>query len=405
MQGERLPEGIRGRTGISDVGHWSHASGDSLWVVCVESEEVLETLEAEWMDLFARTANRNPFLSFDWMAKWWTHWGHPCRLFLVTVRDRSHRLVGLAPLYISRRGGGMGLIRRLGFIADDHVGSDHLDLLVDPGYQAAAVDAIGDVVIQRRSLWDYIEWRDTDGDAPTMQRLRCRLSRTYGMVEEAVPACLCPYLPLPKSFEEYLKELGPNQRYNFRRRWRSLERGGGVEFVTLRGGADVLAHFEELVRLHRARFSDKDHQSAFLDPTVLAFHRGVLARRSGHQWECLHLLRVNGATVAALYGFAMADKFLFYQCGMDPAWSRHSVGLVIMGLSIEASIKEGHREFDFLRGGESYKFLWTDQRRHTVTIRFFDQRFRSLCVHAYVRIRQQLALAKQGIFAAKDYNG
>jgi CelD/BcsL family acetyltransferase involved in cellulose biosynthesis len=58
--------------------------------------------------------------------------------------------------------------------------------------------------------------------------------------------------------------------------------------------------------------------------------------------------------------------FYFYQSGFDPRYSPHSVGLVTMGLSIEAAIKDGAEEFDLLHGDEKYKSLWAKDQRDLV---------------------------------------
>lgn len=55
----------------------------------------------------------------------------------------------------------------------------------------------------------------------------------------------------------------------------------------------------------------------------------------------------RGKVIAALSGFSASKRFAFYECGMGPAWSRLSVGLVMMGCGIEEAIRTGHEEFDF----------------------------------------------------------
>src|SRR5204862_1175401 len=77
------------------------------------------------------------------------------------------------------------------------------------------------------------------------------------------------------------------------------------------------------------------------------------------------------APVAAWYGFAWGDTVYFYQSGRDPAWERHSVGLVLMGTMIQRAIERGYRRFDFLRGADPYKRQWTTTDRMTEQITIF----------------------------------
>jgi CelD/BcsL family acetyltransferase involved in cellulose biosynthesis len=86
-------------------------------------------------------------------------------------------------------------------------------------------------------------------------------------------------------------------------------------------------------------------------------------------WSRVYLLHVGGGPRAALYGWRYADRFAFYQAGHEPAWRPRSVGTVLLGEVIERVFKERLREFDFLRGDESYKLRWASGWRQTVRVR------------------------------------
>jgi len=44
--------------------------------------------------------------------------------------------------------------------------------------------------------------------------------------------------------------------------------------------------------------------------------------------------------------------------GYDPAFSRMSPGVLMLGMVIEDALASGARAIDFLRGREPYKYLW-----------------------------------------------
>ena len=67
--------------------------------------------------------------------------------------------------------------------------------------------------------------------------------------------------------------------------------------------------------------------------------------------------------MAALYGLTYGKTFYFYQSGFDPAYSKQSVGLVMMGLAVKAAIEEGVSEYDLLHGDEEYKCHWASEAR------------------------------------------
>lgn len=370
----------------------------SLRTEVVQREDQFERLGSEWDELFRRSGSTNPFLRFEWLLAWWRQWGQGSTLWVILVRDRSGRLVATAPCHIARRGTADLKGRALCWLAHTFSGSDYLTVVVEPGWETAAARAIVSEVLGRRSEWDFIEWDHTLEDEPVIRALREGL-RAAGCRELTMPRNVCPYAALPRTFEEYLKSLSQNVRYNFKRRLKALQKEGPLTLVALRRPPEIEARFGDLVRLHGARFTSQERASSFLAPDVLTFHRGTLQACTDASIPRLFLLELRGAPIAALYGFSMGTRFLFFQSGMDPEWSRLSVGLVMMGSVIEQVIRDGHTEFDFLRGEEAYKFQWATGVRTTSIIQFFDCRPLSRWVYTRRRVRRQLARLKAAIVA------
>ncbi len=362
----------------------------------VRSRSEFQQLGPEWTALFTRAGCSSVFLSFEWMAAWWDQWSRGRNLFVVAVRSSAGELVALAPLSIEQVSLWGVRQRRLCFLADRWVGSDYLGVLVRPDLEAAAIQSVVATIDAHRGEWDYLELSDADDLCPAFSLLRERL-RGLGLVESCGLACICPYAPLPASFDEYLAGLSSNLRYNFRRRNRGLTRQGPTELVEWTTGPGLKAAFEELVRLHRMRFEQRGQESTFLNPKVQAFHAIVLESLARRNWVRLYLLRVGGEAVAALYGFSLGDRFLFYQSGMNPAWSGASVGLVLMGRTIERAIETGHKEYDFLQGDEEYKLQWTRRAHHTVTAFFADGRIRGLWARVVHSVKRRAAEAKRAL--------
>jgi CelD/BcsL family acetyltransferase involved in cellulose biosynthesis len=374
---------------------WSETPLPPLAAASLQDGSALERLSTEWTQLFRRAGCESPFLTYDWMTSWWAEWAGRRRLFVIAARTAGGELVGLAPLCIE----GRAPFRRLAFLGSRWVGADHLDLLVAPGFAAPVASRVARAILERRGAWDFIELRDADPESETL-RLLAQALEAAGLRPLVAPAHVCPYTPLPDRFEAYLEALGRNVRANFRRRRRGLDREGSVGWAVLRRGPELADGFATLTRLHRARFEAQGRHSSFLDAAVQRFHRTVLPKLAEAGWARLHLLTVRSTVVAALYGFAMGQRFLFYQSGMDPAWAGSSVGLVMMGMSVEEAIRAGHREFDFLRGDEAYKRQWAQQARQTVTLRLFDGRPGSRCARGVVgalagarRLRRALGAA------------
>src|SRR5262249_53094425 len=143
-------------------------------------------------------------------------------------------------------------LRRLAFLADRWVGADYLTILAEPEYLGSAITEIVRGILDHRGEWDYIQLSDSDGDSPELVQLRRQLPG-LGMREHVVRASVCPYTLLPGTFDQYLAGLGPNIRYNFRRRTKALEREGSLRFIEHTGGPELKQGFADLVRLHRLR--------------------------------------------------------------------------------------------------------------------------------------------------------
>jgi CelD/BcsL family acetyltransferase involved in cellulose biosynthesis len=361
----------------------------------------LDRLGAEWDDLFQRANPENIFLSFGWMSTWWKHFGKG-QLAVIAVRDAAGRLAAVAPFYISRSSAGLGA-RRLGFLADEHVGSDYLNVLADPGFGEAAVEEIARTLFAHHRLWDYIELRDA-ADSPLSAALTARLlSRGMRVIEST--RRVCRYIPLPPTFEKYLSGIGTGLRANYRRRWRALQGEHQAECMAISDVTGLQRHFPALIALHRMRFAQRAAESAFLAPRVPEFNAEAMRVLAAQGFVRLFLLKAGGEAVAALYGFSVGRTFQFYQCGMHPGWARYGLGQVLIGNAIEQTIAAGHSTFDFLRGDEAYKAQWADCARETTALRFFDQRPASVAakwslrisaaVHSAARIARARLLARQ----------
>jgi CelD/BcsL family acetyltransferase involved in cellulose biosynthesis len=368
-------------------------SGMPFHAAWITDSEEFRQLRDEWMDLFSRAGCHSAFLSFEWMFLWWKHWGAGGKLAIITIRDSSCRLVALAPLHTKRPSIWSFGLRRLAFLADEHVGSDYLNILVQSGCEEAAIKEIVATLRHHRRDYDYIELRDAE-QSPVFSRL-CSELQEAGMRLNSEPACVCYYIDLPTGFDEFLAGVGANLRTNFRRRWRKLQFEQKAEFVALASPSDIQRHFGQLITLHRMRFHQRGEESAFLRPGVPEFHTEAAQALASLGWSRIFLVRVDSQPIAALYGFSIYGAFQFFQCGMHTDWlQKFGVGQVLLGNVIREVIATGHRSFDFLRGGEAYKTKWARESRHTITIHCFDSRPGSLVANGLLLAKTWLRTGK-----------
>ncbi|HTT20941.1 MAG TPA: GNAT family N-acetyltransferase [Candidatus Sulfotelmatobacter sp.] len=356
------------------------------------SAEVLGTtaelyaIESEWNELHRRNTCNSVFLTFDWLSHWWAHFSQHRRLAVITVRNRGI-LVGIAPLCISRQGALK--LRRLGFLGDTLVGSDHLDFLVDTSYKAEVLQCLGKCIAELRSDWDYIQLADLAVESNAASELR-EVMNVRGVTINTVCSSSCPYTRLPGSIDGYWAALRPRFRKNLRYYARTLQRQGKLALVKVESPNQIERAFDDLIHLHEARSAASNRVSVFVAPRVRTFQREAALSLAARGWVRVYFLELDGRRIAALYGFSNRRTFSYYQSGADPAYSRSSAGSVLISFVMQDVIEDGHSEFDFLRGDESYKQLWATGARQLTTMNCFDQRAASRVAQAEQFLKRSL---------------
>ncbi|HEU4521543.1 MAG TPA: GNAT family N-acetyltransferase, partial [Thermoanaerobaculia bacterium] len=204
-------------------------------------------------------------------------------------------------------------------------------------------------------------------ESSSAARIVARALAERGWRVATVTTEICPFIDLQGlSFDQYLETLGSSHRYNFRRRLRNLTRDFDVRFEHAETDAQRQEALSSVVDLHLKRWTERGGSDAFNATEVLAFHQELSRLALDRGWLRLMVLRLDGRSAAAFYGFRYGARVLFYQSGFDPELVRHSVGLVLIGTSIRNAIAEGAAEYDMLHGDETYKFLWAHQVRQLV---------------------------------------
>lgn len=316
----------------------------------------LTDLRAEWNALLSASESRTPFLTWEWLQAWWTHLRGAATLHVMTVRSRGE-LIAIAPLLLTRRG--LSLSSRLEFMGTGPAGSDYLDLIVCAGREDEALDALA-CEIEALGLPLHL---DHLPPASLAERLQHRLASSGWTAIESSPD-VCPFIDLAgHSWESYLASLGSSHRANYRRRLRALNADFDVRFAFVDCHDERRRAVETLIGFHRQRWSGRGGSTAFAAQSLCAFHHHLTRRGYDADWLRLYVLTLDGVTAAVMYGFALDDRFYFYQHGFSDAYADYGVGLVLMGLTIQAAIEAGAAEFDLLYGHEPYKYLWARSER------------------------------------------
>jgi CelD/BcsL family acetyltransferase involved in cellulose biosynthesis len=347
----------------------------TLRVECVEDTAALVALRGEWDALLGSSACNRLFLSWEWLHAWWRHLGGARRLFVLAAR-RGPQLVGLAPLALAPPGvARLVPFHSLEFLGSGSVGSDYLDLIVRPGCEDDVLRALADRIDRAGFVLQLAQLLRGRSLA---EQLAARLT-PRGWSRQEARTDVCPYIDIQgQTWDSYLASLGTAHRYNLQRRLRNLQRRYAVEFRRVTVEEDRGPALSRLIGLHHARWRERGVSEAFYSPCLVSFHEALSREALARGWLRLFELRLDGTTVASLYGFRYGDVFSFYQSGFDPRHAKDSVGLVTMGLAIKSAIEEGATEFDLLHGQEAYKFQWAAQARELARVELYPPLLRGL---------------------------
>jgi CelD/BcsL family acetyltransferase involved in cellulose biosynthesis len=178
-----------------------------------------------------------------------------------------------------------------------------------------------------------------------------------GLAEQRRDSAPCPVLALPDSAAALATIVPRKMLRDVRQGASRAEAAGGVRIEATDG--DTLASMlDDLFRLHEARWRTRGEPGVLADPAVQEFHRDAARALRAEGMLRLYRMRNGGAVAAVYYGFAWRSRSYAYLGGFDPDMPRLSPGAQIMRYAIGAAIAEGCAAFDFLRGGESYKYAW-----------------------------------------------
>ena len=339
----------------------ARSDAQEMRAVRVDSESRFSELRSAWDVLLQSSEAASPFLTWEWLHPWWRHLSGSSRLQMLAV-NAGNRLIAIAPFQLTT---GAAWLPCLDLLGTGQAGSDYLDVVIRSGFGTDGLDAIEQFVLAQNMA---LRLTHLSSSAAAID-LANRLERS-GWIKMTTPGGTCPYIRLAgHTWDSYLATLGASHRANVRRRLRALEQKFDVRFEQVTADNDRRDALDRLTQFHSQRFDARG--TAFRTASLCAFHDEATRRFLDRGWLRMFILRVNGAPAAVMYGFLYNRTFYFYQHGFDHSYQQHSIGLVLMALSIRSAIEEGAAEFDMLWGTEPYKFLWAHHVRELCNLHLF----------------------------------
>lgn len=308
----------------------------------IELAPSLEAVRDEWCRLAPRT--RNVFGTWEWARSWYRHHvGGRVPLLLATVRSSvDGRTVAILPLRVWSKGP-IHVVRFVG-----HGPSDQLGPICEPSDREVAVGALRHLLEQVPVRWDVFLGERLHGGEGWADMLGGRLIHRE-------PSPIIRFGG--RTWDEFLRDRSRHFRRDLARQQQRLGRTFTVRYRLADDRERLPADLDAFFALHEARWTEKRSsllpREAFLrDFAFEAFDRG---------WLRLWFLELDGRPAAARYDLRFADVAVAYNSGRDRAFDEHSPGAVLRAHTMNRAIAEGATEYRFLRGGEEYKYRFTEE--------------------------------------------
>ncbi|MEP7100140.1 MAG: GNAT family N-acetyltransferase [Burkholderiales bacterium] len=234
------------------------------------------------------------------------------------------------------------------------------DLLLLPGSDAAAVwSALGRALAARGQRWDALTSLvapDGGGFEALAASLPWRARVVGGMVgfEQAL------HFDTRHSHVDLSARFAPLLTKNLAIGWRRVRRTTDWELLCVPGEAAQLWAFDELCRVESSGWkgpSGSDCAIGFSGP-VWEFNRALFLLRSPRCRGEMHLLRIDGAVVAALLCLVVGRARFALKQGFDAAQRRFGAGQLLLDETLQLSCADPDIDELNLVGNETWLRDW-----------------------------------------------
>ena len=325
------------------------------------------SLKMEWNALLEKSNSGTVFLTWEWLYTWWCKFHNGRTLNIVTIRDDHGNLVGIGPFCINSKWGRLP-IKTLSFLGISPISSEYLDIIVNPKNEKEVASTVFNYLYSEVPNWECLILTDTLNTSCVYRYFKILASAKRFVLKESIKE-ECPYLKLELTQEAMLSKFKSQLKSTIKRRTKKLDQMG-VSLKVVETEEDLGLYLKKLFKLHQQCWNERGIEGNFSDELIKLFHIDLTKRLLSGVFLRLYALDLEGKTIATLYTFQYKNTLFYYQSGYDTDWSSYSPGTVLMWKCITDSIDRGILEFDYLRGNEFYKSLWSDRSKNTYSLVF-----------------------------------
>jgi CelD/BcsL family acetyltransferase involved in cellulose biosynthesis len=355
----------------------SSVAGKPYQVTIIRSIAQFESIATEWTALLRQSQTHNLCMSHAWLLTWLKHFP-PDQLLVVIVKDQQNQWLGAAPLMINRSRNGLThrLLRQVQWIGTNPSVFDWMKFAIVPFADSEAVmSAIGNVLQQER--WDVLDLQfclEHTQLSPLCQSLQ--VPHPDVAIQETTPI---PYLMLPTTEEEYEKTRRKKTRLEVNRHCNRFAKEFGAP-LQLEFQPSCEASHAILTRFfagHVKYWAEKGFKSDFQRfPNLYNFYKAMLEHSDQHAADneprlLFSVLKMEEYQLSYHLGFWQGNSYLSHITHFSQGFRSYSPGTIHMDKLVFDTIRRGGIEFEFGRGDEPYKKMWTQEKKPLWNFRHF----------------------------------
>lgn len=362
----------------------SAKADDRYSVEAVVTEEGVDGLKKAWNRLSASSGSPNVFTTYGWYRPWLRRLiadeGRERLQPYVLAIKRDGAIVGISPL-VRRAVSRFGFrVRKLEFLTHH---ADYNDLILGED-QASQAAAIAGFLSHTSAQWDFVDLRDLreipDSAAPLENSL-ARAGLHYRSQQEAVA---CQYMLTDRDLTSLMKSLSRHRRKGIQSlRKRAVEAGMRVRVnenpEQEPGLLDKLIAVDYEKQLHR-------EVPSFVGAYPEVF-QALMDNLGPLGSTYVGMVEQGDRLIAFQFGFRCGNKLWAYAQAYDRSFARLAPGTMMLTSLMDYSFQNGFREYDFLRGEETFKSIWTTSYHQRVRFLIWNRNWMSrLGAFAYFKL-------------------
>jgi hypothetical protein len=362
-------------------------------ITLTHNKQVLYKMCPEWTTLQANSDADGIYLTWEWVATWWKHFGDENQLWLLQARDHNGRLVGVSALELisyspSPKYLPMIKWRQLQFTSAER-GCEHLGFVIERGLEQEITQSFIKKLRDNQDKWDVWHVSGLCDKSPNYEILA-----NSGMEWTKGEELTAPCMPLPDNWDKYFEGLSKLKRKNERRRIRQLEEeyGDNWAFERLSDPNNLHSSLNKLVELHQKTWTERGMPGAFGNQHFTDFYYDIAHVFLKNNWLRLYRLRLRDEIVGVLCTYEFNGRVYDFVSGVNHEFDDIGVGHLLTHFSLKHAVQDGIREYDFLWGTEPYKYDWNAEDRHHHSFDFFgtpQSRFKQQIVDNLRVLRQK----------------